>query len=1352
MNPRFKSFVIASLGFCTSLVSAQRNQAQSNVFILDTREGAMIRGLVLDGDAPYGPYLPLVGAGINVGADVTQSENGGSFEFKVVLDSLKTIEISAEGYATWTQEIGPEETGGVVDLGTITLRPDDVPVIRSLELEPDYFFLTGKGQQTTLRVTVNWLEFDPLRIELRENGRLLESISGNEEEAEFSLDLDALFPGGSVRAYTLEVVAFGEEDTGEVESLPSTTELVVFPWPSFLDPLKAKAVDEGDSIALDFSVATSEQVVTLPVVGRFGYEFGLGASFDYGLDDGSWEAAIGASSSGRQGKRGRRPKIPGFTRYPRPKLYIGNRELEMEVFAKAAGTAGPGSGIQVNEVSGGLSLKARLELARYGLLDLIGAGLTSRVRRVAGEDFVRNFSVRLDALPEISGQATFAPRWPLDFKEATVDLGLGLEAVYEPKVAGQSAKVYLGGKATGTFGLPAPIFRQVNFKGYAGFEVDAWVFSLGGEYVFLDYTYPGRRQPAGSFPIPGGTLLVGSENDETWQFRDRDWRERGDERFLLQPAGPGRRSGSDESEARAALDTFRRMGGSVTPGAIHHPAPTGPGRRLSSDPGLPAGVELPLLANVFPDSAPALAAQGDDLMLLYVRDTGANHPVNYTEIAWTHFDGTSWTTPQTMPPTVGDTSGGQFSPQVAFDGNGNAIAVFERVKDGSYAGSDLQEFGELMEIVWSQWNPVTQLWSSPMALTDNALLDFEPKLAGPMADGSLVLVWRESAGGELEASSASPQQLRSARWADGSWSPPTTLVTPNAGLMAFEVAAGGDKAVLVWGEDGDADFATDDDQEIFHRVFEGSSWSTRAPLTGNTYPDRNPSVCVDEAGVVSIVWDANGAMLFARDFTVEGNVRDSSDGLSVGDYVLTCGPSGNLVLVWQEMGEDGSDAHYRVYDPVSGTWSKDTRMSADSDVERDFSVVWDAVGNLTIAYNNTAIALGTQTVNTTGAGVIEVENVPQAGQVDLLVAKRSLVRDLAVVSESLKVSGTGFAPGEEVMVSAQIANTGNEAVSGLVVAFFNGDPDAGGVEIYRETLVGNLIASERRELAFSWTLPADSLARALFVVVDPDNAVAEFSEENNRASFAGSGPDLKLSLVETSVKRDGTATVRARVENIGTAPSSVMYLKLFEVGVTLIPKDSVLVSGLSPGESAELSLDHSFGPLVPISELWLEADHRELNDLVSPRDDADDVDWSNNRVNFTLSLWIDDDQDGVPVWWEESYGLSDSDAGDVLMDRDGDGFTDREEFLANTDPTDAGDFLRPGEFSTRTLGSGTSGTTVSFVWRGSSFALFDVERSFDLDGPWEKVARDLPGNDLIVEYQETLPPGRAKAFYRLIAK
>ena len=52
---------------------------------------------------------------------------------------------------------------------------------------------------------------------------------------------------------------------------------------------------------------------------------------------------------------------------------------------------------------------------------------------------------------------------------------------------------------------------------------------------------------------------------------------------------------------------------------------------------------------------------------------------------------------------------------------------------------------------------------------------------------------------------------------------------------------------------------------------------------------------------------------------------------------------------------------------------------------------------------------------------------------------------------------------------------------------------------------------------------------------------------------------------------------------------------------------------------------------------------------------------------------LDADEDGLPDAWEKKYGLNPSDAADAEADADGDDFTNLEEFLAKTDPTDAND-------------------------------------------------------------------------------
>ena len=52
---------------------------------------------------------------------------------------------------------------------------------------------------------------------------------------------------------------------------------------------------------------------------------------------------------------------------------------------------------------------------------------------------------------------------------------------------------------------------------------------------------------------------------------------------------------------------------------------------------------------------------------------------------------------------------------------------------------------------------------------------------------------------------------------------------------------------------------------------------------------------------------------------------------------------------------------------------------------------------------------------------------------------------------------------------------------------------------------------------------------------------------------------------------------------------------------------------------------------------------------------------------------LDADGDGLPDEWERKYGLSPNDPNDADADLDADGFTNAEEFAANTDPSDRND-------------------------------------------------------------------------------
>jgi pectate lyase len=55
----------------------------------------------------------------------------------------------------------------------------------------------------------------------------------------------------------------------------------------------------------------------------------------------------------------------------------------------------------------------------------------------------------------------------------------------------------------------------------------------------------------------------------------------------------------------------------------------------------------------------------------------------------------------------------------------------------------------------------------------------------------------------------------------------------------------------------------------------------------------------------------------------------------------------------------------------------------------------------------------------------------------------------------------------------------------------------------------------------------------------------------------------------------------------------------------------------------------------------------------------------------------DSDGDGMPDEWEIRYGLNPDDPSDGPLDKDGDGYTNLEEYLNGTDPTEFVDYSRP---------------------------------------------------------------------------
>jgi hypothetical protein len=122
----------------------------------------------------------------------------------------------------------------------------------------------------------------------------------------------------------------------------------------------------------------------------------------------------------------------------------------------------------------------------------------------------------------------------------------------------------------------------------------------------------------------------------------------------------------------------------------------------------------------------------------------------------------------------------------------------------------------------------------------------------------------------------------------------------------------------------------------------------------------------------------------------------------------------------------------------------------------------------------------------------------------------------------------------------------------------------------------------------------------------------------------------------------------------------------------------------------------------------------------------------------------DADGDGIPDAWEDANGLNRLSAGDALLDNDGDGMSNLDEFRAGTNPSSSTSLLRL-EISGSDLGV----PVLSF--RAAANKSYTVMATDSLATPlWERVGNIFPGADRQVDLLDD-GDGDGTRFYRIIS-
>jgi subtilase family serine protease/flagellar hook assembly protein FlgD/fibronectin type 3 domain-containing protein len=147
--------------------------------------------------------------------------------------------------------------------------------------------------------------------------------------------------------------------------------------------------------------------------------------------------------------------------------------------------------------------------------------------------------------------------------------------------------------------------------------------------------------------------------------------------------------------------------------------------------------------------------------------------------------------------------------------------------------------------------------------------------------------------------------------------------------------------------------------------------------------------------------------------------------------------------------------------------------------------------------------------------------------------------------------------GDRAILSAVVANKGNAPVPASIARWYDGDPDQGGVQIGTDLAVPALAAASFATIKQPWDTTGRAGDHLLWLVLDPENAIIESSEQDNRSSFAvavlapSNLPDLALDAVDFALDPAAVSSLPSSVHlagilrNIGAAAVNRAVVRLY---------------------------------------------------------------------------------------------------------------------------------------------------------------------------------------------------------------
>jgi PKD repeat protein len=240
--------------------------------------------------------------------------------------------------------------------------------------------------------------------------------------------------------------------------------------------------------------------------------------------------------------------------------------------------------------------------------------------------------------------------------------------------------------------------------------------------------------------------------------------------------------------------------------------------------------------------------------------------------------------------------------------------------------------------------------------------------------------------------------------------------------------------------------------------------------------------------------------------------------------------------------------------------------------------------------------------------------------------------DLVITASDIVFEPPDPSSGDIVQITITVRNNGEEDANNVLVNAYDGDPAAGGDPIQPDDsdTISVVFAGGTADANLNWDTTDISGEHYIYIVLDPDDSIAESNENNNEASryidIQGQ-PDFTLDSADISFStpdpREGDIiSILVKIHNDGPDSGTVKY----EVYDGDPDADGVII------DTGQESIPANGDKNVQVDWTIEESGDHDIYVVLDPDDDVDESDENNNKASKPITVEALPGDGGIPSW------------------------------------------------------------------------------------------------------------------------